>query len=296
MNEQFFNSIMSKKISLLIEKDPILAKEQYEQYFKFYPKDYTIYPNYISLIIRLGKFDEAEQIINNISNQAKNDKKFLKNTEKVEFLQKRIVFYKLKILCYKEKYQEFFQLYQENKEKLYDKISSNNAIICYCKKKTNTLELVREDNFSYLFRQLIDYQENDFLDHIKKHQAEYAQNMDNPSTAIFTPDFPIEEVLREIKKYIPSEKCYYPGFFENEYIFKYDENGRDKYQLVDYFKVYTFHKTNEFITITPSRYCEKLSYIDLNYMKKEENLPKIKKLSQIEKFNKKYNQKNSHTN
>ena len=106
---------------------------------------------------------------------------------------------------------------------------------------------------------------------------------------MFVSGFEIDRVLEEIKKYIPSDKRIYSGFYQDTYVFKYDFSGKDNNKATDYFKVICFHNTSDIITICPSLYCENLPYVDLNYMEKEK--PKQKTLSQIDKFNQRYRRK-----
>jgi len=162
-------------------------------------------------------------------------------------------------------------------------------LILLCKKKLNKLNSDPQNNIPYIYKQIIDYKESEFLKHIKKHMADYNQDVDNPNKNIFAPNFPINEIIEEIKKYIPSNKKICPGFYEDIYIFKYDYCGRADNKIVDYFKVVTFNNTTEFITMLPVENAEYLPYIDLNYLKKEDSNNKIKKLSQIDKFNQRYN-------
>ena len=58
--------------------------------------------------------------------------------------------------------------------------------------------------------------------------------------------------------------------------------------MVDYFKVFCFNdNNNNIISMCPSNHCECLPYVDLNYLK-ENDKPKVKTISQIEKFNRRY--------
>ena len=139
-----------------------------------------------------------------------------------------------------------------------------------------------------MMNQIVEFHEEDFLEHIQKHTANYNMNLEHPNRAIFAPDFPLESVVQEIKKYIPSDKrlCY--GFFVDTYVFRYDECGRYFHKIVDYFQVICFDDgQNHLITMYPAYNCENLPFIDLNYMKEKEK-PKVKTLSQIEKFNRRY--------
>lgn len=138
---------------------------------------------------------------------------------------------------------------------------------------------------------MIEYRESDFLDHIKKHMADYNSSLINPNPNIFVPDFPLEEVLEEIKKYIPSDKRLFPGFYEDVYHFKYEHCGRENNRLVNFFKVVCFNDTQDIITICPISYGDELPYVDLSYMKKEETKKEIKRPSALEKFNRRYGNK-----
>ena len=86
---------------------------------------------------------------------------------------------------------------------------------------------------------------------------------------------------------IPNENKLSWGFIEDTYIFKYDGCGRDNDRLVDYFKVVTFKNSKDIITMCPSCDCEEFSHVDLNYLNDKEE-QKVKKISQIDKFYKRY--------
>ena len=99
-----------------------------------------------------------------------------------------------------------------------------------------------------------------------------------------------EEIIAEMKLYIPSEQrlCY--GYFEDTYTFGYDECGISNGKVVDTFRVISI-ADDEFhpITMYPVDIPDTIPYIDLNYTKEEK--PKTKVLSQIDKFNRRWGQK-----
>lgn len=287
--KQYFDSYefnRTKKMGYYYAMD---MKEKYDEYFLKYPKDYTSYPYYASFLMKYGCLDDALKILDYGYQLSKHDRKFMKSVDKVIFLDKFYYLYKLKIMFYKENYQEVLDIYYDHYEVLKESINESDAIIMYCKKKIGEVIPLREKVKSYLYRQIIEYRESDFLDHIKKHLADEAIHMENASSSIFVPDFPIDDVFGEVKKYIPSPNCLYPGGMEDAYIFKYNECGRDHYRLTDYFKVFCFHNTREFITMTPSIVNEKVfPCIDLNYLKNEKDDFSHIKINQIDKFLKKY--------
>lgn len=270
-----------------MNSDPEEAKLRFEEYLKKYPKDYLAYTYYATALIVSGDFDSAQKILDFIEEDYKENEIFSNSLNKVEFLQKDIICNRIKLLSYQEKFDELYKLYLQHYEILKD--SDLKPTIFYCKKKLGLLDPDKRDTNAYLFRQIVNYKESDFLDHVKKHLDEYNRTVDEPNKSIFSSNFPLYEVLKEVKKYIPSEKRIYSGYIENIYVFKYDECGRDNRKLTNYFKVICFHNTNNIITMCPSNNCENLPYIDLNYMVRNTETPKVKKLSQIEKFKLRYN-------
>ena len=61
----------------------------------------------------------------------------------------------------------------------------------------------------YLYNQIVDYREKDFLSHMKKHLADYNKDLDDPNPVIFSPDFPIDKVVKELKSIVPNDKRTY---------------------------------------------------------------------------------------
>lgn len=141
--------------------------------------------------------------------------------------------------------------------------------------------------FSYLRRQIKKYSNDLFLEHIKKHQ-----NLNGNNTNMtFNNDFNINDVLLELEKIIPNEKHNNKdSYIFNNYIFKYDNCGKNNNKVLNYFEVVTLKDSNKFITMYPCSYGENYDYIDLEYLKeKRETKVKVKRLSQIDKFKKRYN-------
>lgn len=290
MKQQYFNRWEFLQAFSLVDNNPLEAKRKYEQYLEKYPKDYSAYTYYIAVLITIGKFYLAEKTLNELEKIYNEDKSFLTELDKLEILEKEIFIIKLRLLLYKEKYQELYDFCLKNEYKI--KAMNLNAIFLYCNKKLNKISNLTRNHKSYLFRQIIEYDENDFLEHIKKHLADFNADVEVPNKNIFKPDFPIYEIVEEVKKYIPSNKKLMTGLYQDEYVFKYDSCGRDNNKLVDYFKIISFHNTKNFITMVPVVEGENLPHVDLNYLIEPSN-NKIKQLTQTQKFNKKYRKKES---
>lgn len=267
-----------------VHTDPIKAKELFEEYIKKYPFDYSAQNYYIFILIVLGEIKEAEVFLNNMERSINQNSKFCTYSDKLDFIQKGIFLNKIRLFAREGKYKELYAFFIRNEQSFDDNDLS--VISFYCRNELNLVNKDKQYN-SYLYGQIVHYSDDEFLRHIERHTADYNMNLDNPNSSIFSSSFPIDKVLAEIKKYIPSEKGLGYGFFEDTYIFRYNECGRSKNKLVDFFKVICFHDNNNLITMCPSEDCEDFPYTDLNYLIKEDK-PKVKTLSQIEKFNKRY--------
>lgn len=287
MHNKYFDKWEFKDALEYMESDPIRANDKFEEYLRRYPNDYGIIVYYISNLITLGKFDIAKKYINYLEDKVKTDKQFLSYTKKVEQLKSRLIFNKLRIYSYTKDYKKFYQLFFS----LPDSLRKNeySIVFNYVRKQDNkSLNDLRHKD-SYMYNQIVNYSEGLFREHINKHLADYNCNLDEPNPNVFSVDFPIDKVLEEVKKYIPSDKRLCSGFLENVYVFKYDSCGRDKNKVVDYFKVICFHDTCDMITIVPVNKIENMPYVDLNYM--IENKYESKRESARDRFNRKLKRK-----
>lgn len=285
MVTKYFDKWLFEQVISLSKTNPIKAELKFEEYIKEYPNDYSIYAYYASNLITLGKFDKAEKVLKYVENIHTKDKKYAKLHDKVNKIQYDILISRLRLLCYQEKYDEAYKICLNE---LHETEDFNN-IIFFCKYKNGEIDLKKRKQYSYFCRQVINYEEIDFLFHIQNHLYEYNENLEVSNESFFSPKFPIDKVIEEVKKYIPSDKKIYSGFLENVYIFKYDGCGRDNNKLVDYFKVVCFHNTSNIITICPSQGYENFPQVDLNYLIQDNE--SNRKNSSIEKFNRKYRNK-----
>jgi len=285
MNNKYFDKWEFQKAMSLMETDPYQANEVLKDYLQEYPKDYSIATYYISNLITIGRFNEAQHELNELEKNVKSDRQFMNQDDKVINLKRNILFARLKLLSYLEKYDEVYAIISKHPREI-EKLDLN-TFVYYCKSKLGKLDASKKYYKSYLYKQIAKYSEEDFREHIKKHLADYNTGIDDPNNYVFYASFPHEKILEEIKKYIPSDKRILPGIFENVYVFKYDSCGRANNKIVDYFKVVCFHNTRNIITVCPVSDAQNLPYIDLNYMVENENKVS-KKMGQIEKFNKRF--------
>lgn len=283
----YFNKHEFIKISELGKKDPYGSIRAFEHYFEKYPDDNSARTYYITKLIAVGHLDRAKEELEQLEIRFNRNSLYHYDEERARMLNHNINLCKLKLFVYENRIEEALHFFYSN----FDEFSYLGAEVeFYFRKLRGKIDPNRRVPNSYMFRQIVEYQEDDFRNHIKKHMADYNENDRNISVTYFNSDFPIDRVIEEVKKYIPSDKrlCY--GFLEDMYVFKYEQCGRDTNKIVDYFKVFTFTNTQDFITMCPSSECENFPYVDLSYLKeKEEPKTLVKRPSQIDKFNKRYN-------
>lgn len=287
MNKTYFNEFEFQKIVELKVTNPYEAVMRMQEYIKKYPSDYRAFLYYITFLSTIKEIDKACELLNQFEITLAKDGHFQSFNERMINIKKAYLYTKLKLLMDQEKYKEAYTLCLRDFNKVDMHLSE---IIFFLQTKLGMIERVNRDQSSYLRRQMIDYQEKDFFNHIKKHQADYNRNLSNRNTSIFESNLDILLLVNEIKKYIPSNKGIYKGFWEDTYYFKYDENGRFNNRLTDYFMVVSLKNTNELISMYPSLEGKYFDYVDLNYLKKDEEI-KVKRISQTEKFYKRYGKK-----
>ncbi len=288
MKNKFFDKQEFNEAASIIETNPIKAKIKFDKYLAKYPNDYSAYIYYANLLMTFGDFERANIFIEKAESVYSSDEVFTNNSKKAKIYKFYIFFNKIKLLCLTEKYDEAYKFYLDNINGLDNVVLEK--VVFFCKNKLGLLEktTTERNSYHYYYRQVIEYQESDFLYHAKKHCNNCISN-NSEDESEFTADFPIEEVISEVKKNFFPEKRLYHGFTDNVYVFRYDGCGTYNNGVINYFKVITFNNTKDLITMYPSVNCENLPYVDLNYMRKAKDNVKVKRLSQIDKFNKRFN-------
>lgn len=281
MNLKYHNKKLFLNAQTSLKTNPWDAKTKLEEYLELYPKDYLVYSYYASVLIMLGLLKEAEEILKYGEMLIEKENTINLNNEK-SGLEHGIFITKLKLYSYQGRYDELYELLAKNKEYISDR--NLNAITFYSKNKNGLIKKDKSNIRTYLFRQIIDYNEDEFLEHIKKHRID-----SNGSSSTFNESFPLEQALEEIKKYLLTDKRLYIDFFLDLYVFKYDSCGKKDGVTTNYFKVYCLHDTKDIITMYPALDCQNLPYnIDLNYLLLKDCKTKVKRKSQIDKFNQRY--------
>ncbi len=284
MDYDYYNAIQLNRIEKIVKSDPNKAITMLENYLENYPYDYHAWFLYISDLIILKKLYTASTIINEVKSRFMCDNNVVRHEDRVYKFKRNLFLNELKLLCYQDKYDDAYNLLLNNKE--YAKEFNIGRVIVFLNKKLQRKDLTVDNNNIYVYDQIENYKEEKMRKYIYKHSYKYNESTDTKDNNIFVSNFDYSLVLEEIKKYIPSENKLYLGIIEDIYVFKFDLCGTDDNKWTDYFKVVCLHNTNNIITITPVLGYDKLPYIDLNYLRKDNN--KVKKISMIDKFNKRY--------
>ncbi len=273
--KQYYDNYLLASIMKWFKYEPYSTMKNLEQYIDKYPLDVVAYTYYSQILIDMNEVELAGKLLNYIDDNFPIQK------------DERALFNRFRILCLSEDYEKAKEFYDEHRYGLSvidPKVDFFEAVY---KIKTGS-NLKRSDFNRYLQNQLIDYQEASFINHIKKHLADYNMDLDNPNPAIFNPDFPLELVLDELKILVPNDTRTNFGFYNNFYLFKYDNVGKVDHRSVDYFRVVVINGTNRILTMYPLEHGKNLPYTDLNYLNPMYQKPRVKTLSRVEKFNQKY--------
>ena len=287
MQNKYFNENAFQYALNCIDKNPFEAKERFDEYLCKHPEDYYARAYYILLLERICLFELAQKEYDCIEEEISYNTSFNRNGKNTIGFKCIMALAKARLLAHHEKYQKLLDFYHNNPE-LFNQRNDMTYLSYYCRFHLGKINDNTFDSSSYRYLQVVNYNEDRFLDHIKKHQADYNIDLEKPNQSLFVPNFPIEKVFEETKKHIPSDNKLFPGLFDDAYYFKYDNCGRVNNKMTNYFVVICFHNTCKFLTMCPVNDCEHFPIIDLNYLKEKEDDVKIKRLSQIEKFNKRF--------
>lgn len=274
MKKEFDNYLLGN-IMKYYKYEPFNVIGQLEDYIRDYPRDYVGYTYYAKMLIDTGDLETAEQVLNFIDDTFPDVKKA------------EIKYHRVRLLMLSGRFEEAKEVFEQYKEAITSRDPKNELFEVMYDAITNN-EKRRSYNNRYLINQMIEYRYEDFLNHIKRHLADNNKDLDEPNAVIFAPDFPMEQILEEVKQYIPGDKKLFFGYYNDFYTFKYDCSGRVDNKSVDYFRIVTIHDTANFITMYPLDSGELLPYIDLNYLKEEKEESKVKRLSRVDRFNQKY--------
>ena len=288
-NRKFFDTFEYERLIKLIESDIYAAKEGFEDYLIRYKDDMSAHVRYASILITLGEFDKVDKILQMIEYRLAKSSIYKEDEYKGNSIRRALLFNRARLYAFQNKTWDSLHIIFNNPD-VFETIDKHN--IFYLRNLVNNHidKSDRDRNNSYIYRQIINYKEEDFIDHIKKHKADFNENDRTVSPSFFSYDTPIEKLIDGVKNNLNKENALNTGFISNTYLFKYDACGRSDNKITDYFEVVTFNGTNKIITMYPTKTPNNRKFVDLNYLKeKEEETSKVKVISQIDKFNRRYN-------
>ncbi len=269
MAKNYFNTAYYNKILKLVKSHQLeKALIESQKYIKNYPYDLCGYACLTDIFIKMGNFYEASLLLE--------EGKRVFNLNMKKDIKEFFLWIELKLLCCQKKYIECFILLQKYTPFL--ETIDTSYLNIFLRKKLDLPFCSSKD--AYLIKQIKDYNEDEALAHIKKH--EYLS--DNPSE--FVQDFPLEEIFFKLRNILPGKTKLYDSALSDVYMFKYTANGHISYSLTDYFEVVTLPDSNEIITMYPHKNPEKRFFTDLT--SDFDNYLSLKRINQVTKFYQKY--------
>lgn len=283
-------------------------KNQLEEATRYYDKikDTFVYNGHTGFIIaeyklKIGLLDEAMNLYNELLNNSHNDEyndKILLNMSHILISKKQYGDAKeyLKKIKYSKHYNDALknlmciEMYEKNFSKAYEYFLSIDNNIEYEKESIERIKLMLLKNLniptvcpvekSYTKKQIINYDKNLAITHIKEHAIPTQEE----NISYFNENVNIEKLYNEVKQFLIPENLIELSTMV-KYRIKYPNIGINNGKIVDELIVVTKLYNDEIITMYPES-----AYIEEKEEQPEEikNI-KVKRLSQIEKFNKKYN-------
>lgn len=282
-------------------------KNQLEEATKYYNKikNTFVYNDHTGFIIaeyklRIGLLDEAMELYNGLLNNYNRDGYkdiVLLNMShilisKKQYNEARECLKKIK--CNKHyndalKNLMCIELYEKNFEKAYEYFLSINNKFEYEKESIERIKLmlikilnmpiVFPNEKSYARKQIINYDKALAITHIKEHTIPTQEE----NVSYFSKNIDIEKLYNEIKPFLIPENLIELSTMA-KYKIKYPNIGINNGKMVNELIVVTKLYNDEIITMYPENL-----YIEKEEQTEEIKETKVKRLSQIEKFNMKYN-------
>ncbi|MBQ9024252.1 MAG: hypothetical protein IJ105_03410 [Bacilli bacterium] len=138
---------------------------------------------------------------------------------------------------------------------------------------------INNEKMSYSEKQIISYNEKEAIKHIIDHHIK------NAKTSRFNENIDVEQLIIDVKDKLIKDNIIYDSLFD-KYIIKYRDIGYSmNNETIHQLMILTLPNTKDIITMYPYDGTE--SIFTLEELEEKEK-PKVKRLSQIEKFNMKY--------
>ena len=263
-----------KSIKQLIDDGHFeLALKEIRNFLDEFGYDCEVMTNYGKMLRKNNQVSEAIQVLNDLINYQE------ENNIKHSYVAARRELFKVYFIndYYEEAYKLFNSLDWSVDDPLYSQLEYIEKIL---KIKVGTYEGNPLEEPPFITKLL--YYDEDFS---KEHIREHLWKKDKEKHTLFN-DIDIDTLIFNVKKVLPESKKIQKFALNDIYLFSFSKIGRDNHNLL---KVITTKGTYDIVSMYPADEITKEYINDNLYLEylEEKNL-KIKRLSQIEKFNKRY--------
>ena len=219
-----------------------------------------------------GNFEKAEQYFSSLDIQNGNARDFYDEYYRLALIKFRLKKYD-ETLIILNRLEENLDVYEVS-----DMAYEIKRIKLYIYKKLNK-DYSKINDYTYSEKQIISYDINDAIDHVMNNHYY------NPRISKFNDNINIEELFNTIKDKMNDENVTYDSLFD-KYMVKYPNIGINMdNESIHQILVLTLPNTKDIITMYPCDGTE--SVFNLEELE-EKAKPKVKRLSQVDKFKQKY--------
>lgn len=267
---EFFFKIIDETLAKAYAKKNDYKKAE-QQYKKIETDEKHKNINLGKLELIKGNFEKAEEYLSII------DIKNIDVNINYDYLY-RLALVKIRLKKYDEA-KEILKLFDTNKKSIevVGLMKEINRMNIYLKTQLN--EPIKYEQLSYSGKQINSYNEEDALNHIIENHVY------NEEKSLFNEDIDVKELFKNVKELLTKDKVVYEFLFD-KYIINYRNIGYNQNkEIVHQLLILTVPDTKDIITMYPLDGTESIFTLE---ELEEKDKPKVKRLSQIEKFNMKY--------
>lgn len=282
-----FNHIELSKIDELMHQHKNKeALKALNKYAREYPRDNTIPLLYADLLYRMGDYSSAHEYLNQFE-LPENANKILRNKYQLLLI---------KLAMEERKFDKAFHYYMKAIKQIddskemngYDQILSSTTLYFFLKQRAG---LLRDDEIeiatSYLNTQILAFDEERTIEHVIQSSEGSISDSFNMDKYSFTVD------IRKLFNMVNASKIDVPSLYSSpvlrERFYKYENVGTTpEGEILDYFVASSFYDTDEIVALYPAKFRSGMDYTDIT-PRRNVTTNKVRRLSQIEKFNRKYN-------
>lgn len=308
--EKYFDKDRLEEIMKKENIDIYGAIHDIEIYCSQYPKDRVAKHYYARMLIKVGRLVDAEDVLNQLEALIEEASKKRINEKQKNNLDKdenSLRGTRLKLLMWQGKYEEALAYYQKYGKSI-SKSNETTHLPRFCchyllghMPKDIDPTSIEE---GYVYKQLLKYQEETFLNYVKNRGNTNSENEADSSDEItfFDSAFPLDEIYRQVKDIIEENKAKTDqeakrinlNFPLVSYTFSYPLCGMSKgNNIANYFTVVAFSGTSNIIKMYPSEVSQNYPHFDLTTMTPPTHSGVKQKLytpnsGQIARFNKRF--------